>query len=128
MVTLIYLCILHFISDFILQSREMGTKKSEQVVWLLRHLIYIQMVFTFGLAPLLFTGLSGEKYLLFLVLNTIIHGIIDWNIWKLYKLSVLYRFINRDNFKYWEDHLFYTTIGFDQLLHISTLIFLWNFL
>ena len=31
---------------------------------------------------------------------------------------------NIKNYKYWEDHWFYTTIGFDQLLHSATIILL----
>ena len=32
------------------------------------------------------------------------------------------------NWKYWEDHWFYTTIGFDQLLHVLTIILLARFI
>lgn len=134
--TIIYLCFVHFIADFVCQSREMGQKKSVEFSWLAKHLIIQHMYFSIGLAPIL-----GLKALVFASLNAAIHGVIDWNIWKLYKLNVLWRLgishMNqdapqvkalRDTWKYWEDHLFYTTIGLDQFLHISTLVLLWEFL
>jgi hypothetical protein len=75
--------------------------------------------------------------------NSIIHGVIDSVTWKLYKLSVilrkpkeLFERVEPDNpaiktamkFKYWEDHFFYLTIGLDQLLHVSTIILLFDFI
>jgi hypothetical protein len=75
------------------------------------------------------------------LLNSLIHGVIDWNIWRLYKASAYYRIkkeadaftISQEeknkwmaesgkNWQYWNDHLFYTTIGFDQLLHGLTIL------
>ena len=130
---------LHFIADFLLQSREMGKKKSSELRWLLAHLSIQFTVFL----------LVGWKFAL---VNALIHGLIDWNIWKLYKLFVHLRLDKRTsieyavrfvytqkhnkrwrkamynrhvkNFQYWEDHWFYATIGFDQLLHGLTLVYL----
>lgn len=119
---------LHFVADFILQSREMGKRKSTDILFLVAHL---------GIQFFVFLPFFGLKFAL---LNALIHGLIDWNIWKLYKYSVLKRSKNGSslgiwdvgtelaNFKYWEDHLFYTTIGFDQFLHTLTLILLYNYL
>ena len=143
---IIYLLFLHFIADFILQSREMGKKKSESFEWLARHLAIQLTVFFFGL------GMSTDAFY-FAGANAIIHGVIDWNIWKLYKYSAHYRIVKYlksltvygndpedspaykaayDNWvkkwEYWNDHWFYTTIGFDQLLHASTLVLLWMWL
>lgn len=125
---IVYLMVLHFISDFVLQSREMGKKKSSDFVWLLRHLLIICSVFYIGLVPFLFMrSITGPKFLFVPLLNVIIHGLIDMNIWNVYKFSVLKR--GGDiTWKYWDDHLFYTTIGFDQMLHTITLIILWNVL
>jgi hypothetical protein len=138
------LLVLHFIADFILQSREMGKKKSSEWRWLLAHLSIQFGIFLF----------VGWKFAL---ANALVHGLIDWNIWKLYKLSAHLRINKRvdlvylvkfmeegkhpkPSFKknlykkevagwqYWEDHLFYTTIGFDQLLHGLTLYYLAGFL
>ncbi len=122
---LIYLFVLHFIADFILQSREMGKKKSVEFSWLSAHLQIQAAIFLVFLLPI--NLLFAAK---FAFLNALIHGIIDWNIWKLYKVSVYLRDkrATPETWKYWEDHLFYTTIGFDQLLHASTLIGLYWYL
>jgi hypothetical protein len=117
------LLLLHFIADFVLQPREMGKKKSEEPRWLAGHLAIQFTVF----AP--FTSIW------FALANCTIHGVIDWFIWRGYKYSVISRLgithmnMNAPNiaelknsWKYWEDHLFYTTIGFDQLLHALTLV------
>lgn len=131
------LLLLHFIADFVLQPREMGKKKSQDVKWLLGHLAIQFAIF----AP--FTSI------LFALANCAVHGLIDWYIWRGYKWSVAFRnpvpwhlrvevepepthqefeatwwLGVKASWKYWEDHLFYTTIGFDQLLHGLTLVVL----
>lgn len=133
---LIYLLVLHFIGDFILQSREVGKRKSTEFRFLFKHMSIYYLVFMVGLIPI-FHG--KETY--FNILNVLIHGLIDWNIWKLYKLDVLTRLgvshMNLEavdvkqliaDFKYWEDNRFYITIGFDQLLHTSTIVLLHRWL
>src|SRR5665213_3082491 len=75
--------VLHFIADFLMQSREMGQKKSSDPRWLLKHLWIQTWVFAVGLT--FFVG--PLVALLFALCNSSIHGIIDWWIWKAYKLS-----------------------------------------
>lgn len=134
MFILAYCFVLHFLADFILQSREMGKKKSSEFSWLARHIFTQIYVFTLGLLPFVGPGFA----LTFALLNGLMHAIIDWNIWKAYKVLVYYRIQkNQDHellaedpydkanpWKYWEDHWFYATIGFDQLLHSLTIIVL----
>lgn len=125
--SLIGLFALHFLADFVLQSRKMGKNKSTHWGYLLGHLAIQFAVF------LPFTGWK------FALSNALIHGAIDKNIWNLYKglcYLRLSRIVKNDprtnmqaqitHFKYWEDHLFYTTIGLDQLLHGITLIYLFG--
>lgn len=148
---MIYLLfITHFVSDFLLQSREVATKKSSEFVYLFRHLGIIWV--SFFVAGQFYPGTgfydAAIFSFLFATLNTLIHGIIDWNIWKLYKWSVKSRIskqINRDyvrnediaqglimnqakDWRYYEDHWFYATIGLDQLLHALTILGLWEWL
>jgi hypothetical protein len=122
---LIYLFVLHFIADFLLQSREMGKKKSVEFNWLAKHLAIQFAIFLVGLSIF-----NVECTVEFAGLNAIIHGIIDWNIWKLYKVSVYLRdkTATPETWKYWDDHWFYATIGLDQLLHAITLIGLYQWL
>jgi hypothetical protein len=115
-----YALFLHFIADFLLQSRDMGKKKSTDFKVLLQHLGILWYVVGFGLMP----AIGIEKAILISGLNTLIHGIIDWNIWKGYKVTVALRddSATPDTWKYWEDYWFYATIGLDQLLHAVTLV------
>jgi len=71
---MIKLFFLHFLADFILQPREMGKKKSSDFRWLFGHLAIQFLVFL----PFVGWRLSA--------MNTLLHGIIDRNIWNLYKL------------------------------------------
>jgi hypothetical protein len=113
----------------------MGKKKSQEFHWLLQHLIIQFMIVYLGGCFLMDPRIAFRLSLL----NAAIHGIIDWNIWRLYKLNVHYR-IKKDaaqygnpqeaydlkvkGWQYWEDHYFYATIGLDQGLHSITLVLL----
>ena len=132
------LFVLHFISDFLLQSRETAKNKSIQFSYLAGHCWTIFFVTLFG--TILLTSLNGIQSIALCVLNALIHGMIDWNIWKGYKLylakklgptrdeiknPLLRKEITIDRMKrfaYWEDHWFYATIGLDQLLHALTIL------
>ena len=134
-----------------MQSREMGQKKSSEVIWLLRHLLIQWLMFFVGLSIVV----GPIAAIIFATANAVIHGVIDWNIWNCYKLLTHKRLMSKANraaymngnlnipfeerakvkydeklasFKYWEDHLFYSTIGFDQLLHCLTIITLFSIL
>lgn len=120
---LIYLFFMHFVADFLLQSRAMGKGKSENL-WLLLAHISIQFI-VIGSA-LVWISVKQDLAAEFAVLNAVIHGVIDWFIWRLYKISVVKRGYGAD-FAYQEDSLFYSTIGFDQFLHIATIAALAHF-
>lgn len=113
--SLILLGIFHVIFDFFLQDRETATNKSSKFSYLAGHLFYILI----GL--LIYSRLAGYTYeqgCIFALFNTVLHGIIDWNIWNVYKYSVLKRFPAAGlDYKYYEDSWFYNTIAVDQLLH-----------
>lgn len=108
--------VIHFLADFLLQSREMGEKKSSSIEWLGKHVLIVLICFLpFGIE--------------FAVLNAGIHAIIDGSIWNIYKISVYNRFPEADeNYEYWKDSWFYTTIGLDQLLHVLTILILFKVL
>lgn len=120
--TLVYLLILHFVSDALLQSREMALQKSENFWWLSYHCGIIFMVFWLGVWII---GPTSEQAVLFSGLNAFTHFIIDGIIWRVYKKSVIIRHPNATkDYKYYEDKSFYTTILLDQMLHITTIIIL----
>ena len=129
----IYYFLLHFIADFLLQSREMGKNKSSSIKYLAAHIAIIFSVFAVGTLNLEFA-----------FWNAIIHMVIDACIWKGYAFSVWRRRHSilghtwepttnndwiakkklKEDFKYWEDPLFYKTIGLDQFLHGATILYL----
>lgn len=119
---LVLICFIHFIADFLLQSRTMALKKSKYPMWLVKHcsIIFLCML-PFGIK--------------FSLLNALIHGLVDWNLWNGFSLFMKWKTGYRMSenveilgYKYWEDSKFYAAIGLDQFLHYATIILLWQFL
>ena len=81
----IYLFFLHFVADFLLQSRKMVKEKSKKVTFLIQHCSIQLIVFFLGLLPI-----YGSQAIEFAAQNAAIHGVIDWHIWRLYVASVLW--------------------------------------
>jgi hypothetical protein len=113
---IITLMVFHGVFDWLFQDRETAKKKSSNFKYLVAHLFILYtglLVWAY-----VFGGLGLHGTFLFSLSNVILHGIIDWNLWKLYNLSVLKRFNEADSsFQYWEDSWFYNFIMADQLLH-----------
>ncbi len=107
---IVLVLVLHFISDFLLQTRKIAQKKSSDYLALFLHCIIVFVVFW----P--FFGIK------FAALNAFIHAVIDRNVWNIYKY--IRRNENEKTFQFWNDSLFYSFIGFDQFLHVLTLILL----
>lgn len=105
----------HFIADFLLQPRWMALGKSVKFRILGAH-CGIQFAIV-GLAALPFVGILGALQLS--AINAALHGLVDWNIWRGYKR---YAASKGPDFKWWEDHWFFATIGADQLLHGLSLL------
>jgi membrane-bound metal-dependent hydrolase YbcI (DUF457 family) len=106
---------IHFISDFLLQSDKMATNKSTSNYWLAIHcLTYSILFFLFGIlvAPTLMAGI------MFGVVTLFLHFITDW-------------FTSRGTSYLWkkqERHWFFSLIGFDQAIHITTLVLTFHYL
>lgn len=139
---LILLLTVEYFAHFILQSREVATKKSESLDYLRDHILVIIGALFFPAAIILYMKWGGLHGILggafFAVLNGLVHAVTDWNIWKGYKLIVYKRLAtsnteyNQERFarfknekEYAEDPWFYNTIGLDRLIHVSTIIFLY---
>lgn len=109
----------------------MSKSKSKQIVWLGKHLLIQFITFWFVLSMVV--GIKSAT--LFAGLNTAIHGLIDWNIWRIYVRSVAWRRTSENSLKliegeypYWKDDVFIATFGLDQLLHFLTITILWMYL
>lgn len=123
-----YLLLLHFIGDFLLQNREIAENKSKNFEVMGNHILRIYTVFLFGLwlpFSIPYPNLIG-----FILSYCLLHFLQDTFIWRSFKWFKMRP--TKDNkspfpsgeYRYWEDSSFYATIGFDQMLHVATLIFL----
>lgn len=96
---------MHFVADFVFQSDWMATNKSKNIKALLAHTSTYAVCFWF----------VGIKFVLItFVLHTLVDAItsqITSRLWAQKKV-----------------HLFFVTIGFDQLLHAYQLILTWWYL
>jgi len=93
---------LHWVADFVLQSHNMALNKSKSFKWLGIHCGVYAIVFVF-ISPL------------FALVNGVIHFMVD---------AVTSRMTAR-HWKRNDPHNFFVIVGFDQFIHIVTL--LWTF-
>ncbi len=106
-ITILTLIWLHFIADFVLQTREMATKKSSDLYWLSCHVTVYTITFMLFFGPI------------FALMNGVLHFVTDFITSRLTT-----HFYKKENMQ-----MFFTTIGFDQAIHASTLIltYVWLF-
>jgi hypothetical protein len=103
--TLLCLVWLHFVADFLLQTDKMARNKSTSNRWLLAH------VCTYSL-PMMWFGWQ------FAVFNGAIHFVVDF-------------ITSRGTKKLWaaeQVHWFFALIGFDQAVHLTTLVLTFSIL
>ena len=113
----------HYVADWVLQSPKMGREKSSKLSVLAMHISIIFGIIFLG--TVYFLGV--QEALKLSAINALTHAIIDWNIWRFYRVSVYLRNKDKDikdlqkNYKYWLDPVFGYFLGFDQLLHFLIL-------
>ena len=117
----LFILIVHWVSDFVLQTHHMSTRKSSSNYYLTMHVIVYSFstIFSWALIlPLLGIHLtSGPVWLAFLLIFAT-HWVTDYftSRWtsKLYKEE-----------KY---HDFFVVIGLDQVLHYVQLLLIFNYI
>ena len=95
----------HWVADFFLQSRQMGTQKSSSLKWLNIHLA----VYTVVMMPVSW-GVTGAIW--YALINGAAHWVTDFCTSRMTS-----SFYQRG-----EMHWFWSIIGLDQLLHVAVLI------
>ena len=110
----LYILFLHWVADFVCQSRWMGENKSKHILPLLAHIVVYGVVLLLGL----FVGNIVQQFsspfdiMVFCAINAIMHLAVDF--WTSKATHVLWE---RKNV-----YGFFTVIGFDQFLHSVCLI------
>jgi K+-sensing histidine kinase KdpD len=116
----IYILLVHWFSDFILQTRHMATRKSSSIYYLTLHVgVYSTSTFLFWL-PFLFLipKLTITILLISLLITFVTHWLTDFITSK-----ITTRFYKSEKF-----YEFFSTIGFDQWLHALTLFSTYQYL
>jgi hypothetical protein len=119
--TLLFIIFIHWVADFVLQTRHMGLRKSSSNYYLTLHVL----VYTFStimawsiVLPLIGFHLTTFSVSLAFSLIFLLHWLTDYitsrQTTKLYKEE-----------KYYE---FFVMIGFDQVLHYVQLFLIFNYI
>lgn len=117
----LYIILVHWVADFILQSTEMAHNKSTSNVWLTKHVIMYSVVTNILWLPIIFVlhlKLGQFEYILAMAIIFITHWLTDY-------------FTSRLNSQYWRQkktHEFFVSVGFDQFLHYLQLFLVFKFI
>ncbi len=119
--TYLYIILIHWISDFVFQTRMMGENKGKSNFWLTLHVFtYSCWTFTgWALYSLFTTGhYSEQTYLYATAWIFILHWLTDFITSRI----TGWFYINKNFYG------FFTTIGFDQVLHYVQLFLIYNYI
>ena len=100
---------LHFVGDFVFQTRKMADNKSKSIYYLTSHVFW----YCFAFMPTFLLIGIGIQYLEFIGVLFATHWVTDFitsNFWKKKQIK-----------------LFFTTIGFVQLIHTITLLLIFKY-
>jgi hypothetical protein len=140
---LIAILALHFVADFLLQSRKMGRNKGKSIMWLSMHVgVYLIALLSVGL---LFGHYVTDNMVLvfeYCLLNGILHWVTDYCTSKASGFCYLKmtqkvdcdntlaphvkRELNEKRKSRWEK-AFWSVIGFDQFLHAFALLITYHY-
>jgi hypothetical protein len=129
LIHIIVLFLVHYVADFIFQTRKVADNKGKNVLYLLLHgfhytLVWLGILSLIGLVgviigtPLLSGSVTWCSVICFSLLNGLLHTITDFITSKFTS-----RFYARKNFS-----AFFNVIGFDQFVHATTIILTYNWL
>lgn len=126
---------LHFVADFLLQTRSMGLNKGKSIMWLSMHVgVYLIALLTFGLIfghHVLVDDSNMMPILEYCFLNAVLHWVTDFCTsrlggWCYLKMLKYQKEGNTRKEYFWQYH-FWSVIGFDQLLHATALLLTYHY-
>jgi hypothetical protein len=128
----ILLILAHFIGDWALQPRWMATSKHRDPFALALHLFNVSWPLAFICLAM---GIPLHVALMALIMNTVLHGVQDTVLWRVYaevRGDAAYEKTNpawgssgsSARLEVKHDYGFYTTIAIDQALHLVILFLL----
>lgn len=136
---LVIIFIAHYIGDFILQTRMMGLNKSKSIMWLSMHVgMYLIALFICGfiLNNSLVDDNNFQPIFEWCLLNGVLHWNTDFITSKLSSYCYLKMSFYEENANVipdsisrkhkWQYH-FWSVIGLDQLIHVSTLLITYHY-
>jgi hypothetical protein len=143
--TVILLLTFHYISDFLLQSREMAENKGKSIAWLTLHVFIYSVAMSFGfhiLSGFEYTSDMMVKIIHFFVITFSTHWITDFITSKISSYFWLRNLGQKFSFMVGEIEeiptseeekakfrgKFWNTVGADQLIHAITLLLTWLYL
>lgn len=115
-VSVLFILFVHFLADFVFQTREMGVKKSKSTYWLTTHVVTYTLVTTLFWA-FFFSVRNVDTLITIASLTFASHWLTDYVTSKV--SSYMY---TKKQF-----YFFFMTIGFDQWAHALTLFYTYNF-
>ena len=117
----LYIILVHWIGDFVLQTNAMAQNKSISNGWLTKHVIVYSMVTNILWLPIIFVmqlKLNSFDYFFAMLLIFSLHWVTDY-------------ITSRLNSKYWrlkKIHEFFVSVGFDQVLHYFQLFLVFKYI
>jgi len=109
---IVLIILLHFVADFLCQTRSMALGKCTSNMELLKHIAAYSSIF------LIASFLTPAFGLMFVLVNSIGHAITDWF------SSRIGKWFHKQGQMYW----FFATLGLDQTVHLLTLILTYEYL
>jgi hypothetical protein len=115
---------IHFVADFIFQDEEWAVNKSKSNEALLKHTITYSMIWMYIVFILNILGYISDWFFLFPIITFIAHTITDY-----FTSRVNSKLYAKGKFGSTVPNLgFFTSLGFDQLLHAGQLFWTYSFL
>lgn len=119
---LVFLLVIHYIADFLCQTREMATKKSVSIKWLTYHVLTYTLVLAFSMSTYMLAFKTSPSSIITMIwVFTLVNGALHWVTDYLTSKASSYFYKQENMFG------FFSIIGLDQLIHGITILLTFNY-